>query len=58
MRKLHKYVPLLENKKDVCMQSIDTSAQIVAGSGHLIQFAGDQKTAACARGGGGGVGVS
>ena len=50
MRELHKYVPMMEYEKDVYVPSIDKSVQAVAGSAHMIQFAGDQKTAARARG--------
>lgn len=50
VREFHKYVPMMEYEKDVYVPSIDKSVQIVAGSAHMIQFAGDQKTAARARG--------
>ena len=50
VREFHKYVPMMEYEKDVYVPSINKSVQIVAGSAHMIQFAGDQKTAACARG--------
>ena len=50
MREYHKYVPMLEYAKDVYVPSMGTSVQVVTGRAHMIQFAGDQKTAARARG--------
>lgn len=50
MQEFHKYVPMMEYEKDVYVPSIDKSVQVVAGNAHMIQFAGDQKTAARARG--------
>lgn len=50
MQEFHKYVPMMEYEKDVYIPSIDKSVQVVAGNAHMIQFAGDQKTAARARG--------
>ena len=50
MREFHKYVPMMEYEKDVYVPSIDKSVQFVRGRAHMIQFAGDQKTAARARG--------
>ena len=50
MREFHKYVPMMEYEKDVYVPSIDESVQVVAGCAHMIQFAGDQKTAARVRG--------
>lgn len=50
MREFHKYVPMVEYEKDVYVPSVDESVQVVCGRAHVIQFAGDQKTAARARG--------
>ena len=50
MQEFHKYVPMKEYEKDVYVPSIDKSVQVVCGRAHMIQFAGDQKTAARARG--------
>ncbi len=50
LQELHKYVPMMEHEKDVYVPSIDKSVQVVCGRAHMIQFAGDQKTAARARG--------
>ena len=50
MREFHKYVPMMDYKKDVHVPSTDESVQVVCGIAHVIKFAGDQKTAARARG--------
>ena len=50
MREFHKYVPMVEFQKDVYVPSIEKTVQVVSGTAHVIQFAGDQKTAARARG--------
>ena len=60
MQKFHKCIPMMEYKKDVyvptgvhnerlLVPSINKSVQVASGRGHMIQFAGDQKTDACAR---------
>ena len=50
MQEFHKYVPMMEYEKDVYVPGIDKNVQVVVGSAHMIQFAGDQTTAARARG--------
>lgn len=50
MREAHKYIPMVEHEKAIHVPSIDKHVQVVTGRAHLILFAGDQKTAARARG--------
>ena len=50
MIKSQEYVPMVEKTKDVYIPSIDLSVKVVHAVGHPILFAGDQKTAARARG--------
>ena len=50
MTESQKYVPMIETVKDVHIPSIDQSVKIVTAVGLPLLFAGDQKTAARARG--------
>ncbi len=50
MSESQKYVPMVETSADVYVPSIDQTVQVASAIGHPIQFSGDQKTAARARG--------
>ncbi len=50
MSELQQYVPMVEMVQDCYVPSIATSVPVVTAHAHLIHFAGDQKTAARARG--------
>ena len=50
MQQFHKYVPLVEVEEEVYVPSIKRNAKVVTARAHIIQFSGDQKTAARARG--------
>ena len=50
MREAQQYVPMMETVEEVYVPSIDKSVEVTKAHAQLIQFAGDQKTAARARG--------
>lgn len=45
-----KYVPMVETSADVYVSTLDQTHQVARAIGHPIEFSGDQKTAARARG--------
>ena len=46
MKEMQKYVPMVETVENVYVSSLDRTVKVTKTRAHLIQFAGDQKTAA------------
>ncbi len=50
LERVHQYVPMVEMMKEVHIPSLNKAVQVPTALSHPIQFSGDQKTAARARG--------
>ncbi|KAL5489195.1 hypothetical protein EMCRGX_G018261 [Ephydatia muelleri] len=50
MKEMQEYVPMVETVENVYVPSLDKTVQVTKTRAHLIEFAGDQKTAARERG--------